>query len=204
MAKKRKKKSTPAQFMSPKRYVKEKGRTLPIGPCFSSLSSYDEIVDKGLAQLVVTRAKPSGKYLVGVYLVDVWCLGVKNTFFQPNFDQDELNELLEQIAEPEDHGKYQVGYEWTHRLIYDSIDYAESLGFFPNKDFSQSRYILEPEPTVEEVFDFEFGKDGRPFLMVGPYDDGPKLMATLTRTVGAGNFEYMMPIGPPRFDDGYY
>ncbi|MEM9984799.1 MAG: hypothetical protein AAF804_06860 [Bacteroidota bacterium] len=204
MAKKRKKKSSPPQLMSPKRYVKEKGRTLPMGPCFSSLATYDEIMDGGLAQLVVTRAKPSGKYLVGIYLVDVWCLGVKTTFFRPNFDQNELNELLAHIANPEDHGTYEVKYEWAHHLIYGSINYAESLGISPDRDFGLSRYILEPEAAVEEVYNFQFGKDGKPFLVVGPYDDGPRLISTLTRTVGAGNFDYIAPIGPPTLDEDFF
>lgn len=151
-------------------------------------------LENGLFQLVVTRAKPSGKFLVGIYLVDVWCLGVKSTFYRQNLDEDELAELLDHIGSSEGTSMVQVKYAWAHSLIFDSIDYADSLGIAPDKDFSLTRYILEPEETIEEEFDFEFGKDGKPFLVVGPYDNGPKLLNTLHRTVGEDNFHFLMPM----------
>ncbi len=195
MSKKRKKKDkSQPPVISPTRYVREKGRAIPIGPCYSSKEKISNDLENGLFQMVVTRAKPSGKFLVGIYLVDVWCLGVKSTFYRQNLDQDELAELLDLIGSQESGPMVQVEYAWAHRLIFDSIDYADSLGIAPDKEFSVTRYILEPKETIEEEFGFEFGKDGKPFLVVGPYDNGPKLLNTLRRTVGEDNFTFLMPM----------
>lgn len=186
-------------MISPKRYIKEKGRTIPIGPCYSSREKMSQDLENGLFQLVVTRAKPSGKFLVGIYLVDVWCLGVKSTFYRQNLNEYELAELLDHIGSSEGMPMVQVEYTWAHSLIFGSLDYADSLGIAPEKDFSLTRYILEPEETIEEEFDFVFGKDGKPFLVVGPYDNGPKLLNTLRRTVGEDNFHFLMPIDGSAF-----
>jgi len=107
--------------------------------------------------------------------------------------------LLDHIDTAEGMLMVQVEYAWTHRLIFNSIDFEDYLLFFPEKDFSLTRYILEPEETIEEEFDFVFGKDGKPFLVVGPYDNGPKLLNTLRRTVGEDNFDFLMPMGGPAF-----
>lgn len=205
MAKKQKSKNkNQVPIISPASYVKEKGRALPVGPCYSSRENTGINEETGLYQLVVTRAKPSGKFLVGIYLVDVWCLGVKYTTFRPNFDEDELQELLEQIGSTQNGKMFTVDYAWAHRLIFDSVDYADTLGFAPDKDFALTRYILEPKEAIEEDFGFTFGKDGRPFLMVGPYDNGLKLIGTLRRTVGDGNFDYIMPISDnPLLEDDW-
>lgn len=195
MAKKRKKKTIQLPSISPKTYVKEKGRRLPLGPCFASRAPESPDKDKGLFQVVVTRAKPSGKFLVGVYLVDTFCLGVKNTALRINETAEELQELLDFMGESEDEPLVEVPYAWAHCLIYEAIAYAQGLGIFPQKDFALSRYVLEPKDAIKEKFAFEFGRDGKPFLSVGPDDDGPRLMATLRRTVGDGNFHYLYPIG---------
>jgi hypothetical protein len=196
MGKKRKKKQ-PKQpaAMSPKRYVKEKARKLPLGPCYASQDLSGSDGEKGLFQIIITRAKPSGKFAIGVYLVDVWCLGLKNTFLQPNADEDALAELVDTVSASEDQPVVAVEYAWAHHLIYGAIAYAKSLGFEPNKDFALTRYVLEPEEAIEDTFNFEFGKDGEPLLIVGPRDNGPKLIATLRQTVGEDNFTYIMPMG---------
>lgn len=199
MGKKRKKKPQQPPAMSPKRYVKEKARSLPFGPCYASQDLSGTEGEKGLFQIILTRAKPSGKFVIGFYLVDAWCLGLKNTFLQPNADEEKLAEIVDTVSAAEDQPLVQVEYPWAHHLIYGAIAYAKPLGFEPHKDFALTRYVLAPEDAIEEPFDFEFGKDGKPLLMVGPHDNGPKLIATLRQTVGEGNFEYIMPIGGDGF-----
>jgi hypothetical protein len=41
--------------------------------------------DKGLATILISRRQPDGNLLFGVYLVDILCLGVKNTFCNADF-----------------------------------------------------------------------------------------------------------------------
>ena len=50
----------------------------------------------GMGQVVIARFKANGAAEVGVFLLDVFCLGVKNAFFE-KLDETESEGRLEQI-----------------------------------------------------------------------------------------------------------
>ncbi len=52
-------------------------RSSPINRCFVRKNIFSE----GIGTAIVSREMPNGHLGVGVYLLDVWCLGVKNTYF---------------------------------------------------------------------------------------------------------------------------
>lgn len=74
-------------------------------------------------------------------------------------------------------------------IIYGGIEYAEDLGFSSHKDFKVSEYLL---PDVEDVpyIDVEFGRNGRPFFITDPRDNVGKIINTLNKTVGEGNYGF--------------
>ena len=45
-----------------------------------------------------------------------------------------------------------------------------------------------------ELIEFEFGKDGKPFYIAGPFDNSRKILETLSNSVGEGNFEFVSTI----------
>ncbi|MGH2643198.1 MAG: hypothetical protein ACRDE2_04565, partial [Chitinophagaceae bacterium] len=85
-------------------------------------------------------------------------------------------------------------YPLVHNIIYGAIEFAEDFGFFPHKDFKTTQYILEEDDDRVELIDIEFGKEGKPFYFVGPNEDPvkqSKILATLERTAGPGNFDFV-------------
>lgn len=48
---------------------------------------------------------------------------------------------------------------------------------------------------VEELPGVEFGKNGRPRFVAGPYDDVESILKQLEVKVGPGNFDYIVPAG---------
>jgi hypothetical protein len=44
----------------------------------------------------------------------------------------------------------------------------------------------------EQLLPIEFGKDGEPFYINGPYDNPEAIIAKLQETVGEGNFKYLI------------
>lgn len=193
MAKKKRKKSpTPPQKFSPRRYIRERARGFPIKACYCNL----DWSESGLAQVLVCREQPSGKQLVGIFLIDNFCLGLKNTMHQLNQEDYEVEELRMSMEGTIS----EISYDLAHNLVYGAIDYAEELGFSPQKDFSLTRYILEEDTEDIELIDLEFGKDGQPYYISGPYDDVPRILNTLNRSVGEGNYHYLAYIGS-RMDD---
>lgn len=73
--KKRKKTSTTVAHPSPLKYIKSQSRSLPVYQCHIT----ENWAKMGLATAIVARQQPSGNFVVGTYLVDTFCLGVKDT-----------------------------------------------------------------------------------------------------------------------------
>ena len=192
--KKKAKKKAPAkpqQQMSPKNYILT-GRTrkLPIGECWIS----PDWKEAGMCTIVVTRQHSSGNLTFGVYLVDTFCLGLKNTnaiFNKPDYEyEDYFDKIFDAHG-----GREPIDYVLAHNIIYGAIAYAEDLGFKPDKDWVLSQMILEDDTDDVALIEVEFGKDGKPFFINGPYDNVQKVVNTLKKSVGEGNFEMTYIMG---------
>src|SRR6187549_826965 len=102
--------------LSPKKYIETKARTLPIYKC---LVNKDWKVGK-IADVVVMRKHVNGNITAGIYLVDLLCLGVKDTFFIFNESEDSINERLESpcnVFVP-------IDYNTAHNIVYAGHDFA--------------------------------------------------------------------------------
>lgn len=202
MSRKKPKKTTAPVTLSPKKYIQTKGRSLPIHECLIN----PDWQESGMATILISRQQPGGKLLGGVYLTDIFCLGLKNTLYFFNETPDDYEEELKdtffsgQSYEPCD-------YVLAHNIIYGAIAYAQELGFGPNKDFAMSRFILEEDDESIELMELEFGKDGQPCYIIGPYDNVGLTIGKLKAAVGEGNFTVISPaddLYDEDDDDGYF
>ncbi len=172
--------------LSPQKYLQTKARNLPFYECYIS----KDWQEKGLATIFISKKMPSGNYLFGVYLVDVFCLGLKNTLYNFNLSEVEYRERFEKITQAAE--VFETSdLETAHNLIYGAIDYAEELGFYPCADFKITQYILDEDLITDGIDEIEFGKDGKPFFINGPSDNIQKVIATLNRAVGEGNYDFL-------------
>ena len=57
--------------------MKQRVRSLELGKCYIS----DDIEEYGQGHVVVTRMHTGGRISVAFYLVDIFCLGVKDSFY---------------------------------------------------------------------------------------------------------------------------
>ncbi len=184
-----KKTNRPQQLISPKKYIIEAARKVPVFECVIN----EDWAEGGMAQIMVARQKQHGNFIVGVYVVDTFCLGLKNTLFYENMSPYEYREQKEKITRSTNMNWEKISPNTCFNIIYGAIEYAEDLGFQPNKDFAVTEYILDDVESIkfEEI---EFGQNGKPYYFAGPYDDARKIMATLKRSVGEGNFDYTLPV----------
>lgn len=163
-------------------------RSYPISECLIG-SSWKE---QGLAH-ILSRRQPDGNLVFGVYLVDVFCLGRKNTFCNANLSiskyEDDLKAGIYREQNP-----VECSVDLAHQIIYGAVDYASELGFKPQKDFKLSKYVLEGRDKFGEITEVEFGKDGKPFYIAGPDDDVQTIMGKLEAKLGPDNFKYFFPI----------
>jgi hypothetical protein len=183
---------------SPKAILRH-ARSYPIYECLIS-DNWNKKETSGLVEVLVARQQPDGDICFGVYLIDVYCLGLKNTFANAGFSRSRyINEVRNQIFRA---GKpVECPIELAHQMIYQSIEYAAQFGFEPQKDFMFSQYLLAPRGELEEPYKLTFGKDGKPFFIAGPHDNIGRILRQLDKTAGPGNYDYLTMLGGNPFDD---
>ena len=166
-------------------------RSFPIDGCWTR-SDWRE---HGVTVVVIARRQPDGKITFGNYLVDLYCLGLKNTFADMDVPQREFRRRHLKESFPD--GKpIEITPALAHEIIYGSIEYARQFGFRPHRDFKYSERVLDPPDYHPRSGEVEFGKDGLPFFAAGPYDNAQAIIRKLMRTAGEGNFHYLAPICP--------
>lgn len=184
MSKKKKKVSnSPVQVLSPSNYIIKFGRSLNLEACYINEDWYQN----GMANIVVIRSKKSKKKVVGVYLVDLYCRGLKDVFFRMDLPDFEIEDMISGIRSG--NPLIEIVPDLAFNIIYGGIEYAEDLGISPHKDFGVCEYLL---PPVEEVpyIDVIFGLNNRPTLFAGPTENISKVINSLNKTVGLGNYDF--------------
>lgn len=181
-------------WFSPEYQIRH-AREYPIHECWISRSWKKQ----GISNIILSRKQPDEDIVFGVYLVDLFCLGLKDTFYNANFNQFRYeNELRDPAIDRQDMIECPV--PLAMEIIYGAIDYAANLGFSPHKDFKLGKYILEEKERVNITGKVEFGKDGMPFYVAGRDDDVDRIMATLKNSVGEGNFHFIVPVTGSDFE----
>lgn len=188
MSKKKPKKTVVPQILSPKEYIRQKARSLPIVEC---LITPDWKV-LGFGNALVVRKHKTGNFTLGFYLVDCTCLGVKDTFYQFNIGPNEYDEIKEHFDLYGHVGLQEIPYNELHNLIYGAVAYAEDLGIDPHPDFALTRYILEEDDDRIPMTEYEFGKNGMPLLVVHSQLEASKYLPILNKSVGEGNYHYII------------
>lgn len=177
----------PVTLRGPRHYL-ERAREYPI---FGSwlMEGWQE---SGITPVVVARQQSPDKVIFANYLVDFYCLGVKDALCNADFSLKRFNSSLPELCsgKPE---ACDIGL--AHELVYGAIEFARRYGFEPHPDFGLASKVLDPPGTYTSDQPLEFGKDGKPFFVAGPYDDAEAILAKLMRTAGEGNFHYLMGRG---------
>ncbi|MES2946554.1 MAG: hypothetical protein V4772_27110 [Pseudomonadota bacterium] len=128
---------------------------------------------QGLASIFVVRQLPNQKFILGSYLVDLLCLGVKDTFCNANLSAQATQNMFAQVPMQME----SIEYEDARSIILGGIEYARKLGFEPNPDWKDSQHIIEPERPFNPRFNF--GMDGKPVYIRGPHDKPMEVLSKL-------------------------
>lgn len=182
----KKKKSAP-QLLSPEKYIREKARSLPIGKC----SINKNWKDTGLALITVPRLHKQGTYTMATFMVDTFCRGVMNEIYYFNLPEEEYNEIIKQMNDRLD--RQEIDYVEAHNIIYGAIAFAEEAGIKPDKSFELARYILEEDTDDIPLIEYEFGKNGKHFLMAKDRIEASEYLPLMHKNLG-DNFEYTIDV----------
>jgi hypothetical protein len=139
--------------------------------------------EDGIGHLVIARQESEGRLIFGVYLVDVYCLGVKDAFWRAGTNGD-LRDLIRKMETTQTMSP--ISPACLVKIVKGSVDYALSFGLRPHPDFRHASMLLEGIDPSTCPHEYTFGRDGKPFYIQGPYDSPEVARAILERIHASG------------------
>jgi hypothetical protein len=170
------------QQLSPKKYIETRARTLPIYKCLINKDWEDD----RFGNVIVVRRHSNNNITAGLYLMDLLCLGVKDTSYIFNDDEEVLLDFIEKSDFIE------IEYNLAHNIIYAGHDYAYEFEIAPHKDFAITKFILEEDNDSIPLIDIEVGdeEDGFPHLIVSRTYNYEPIIEKLKTYAGEDNFYF--------------
>jgi hypothetical protein len=157
----------------------------------------DMLADQGIAHLLISRELSSGNVAFVGFLVDMYCLGVKNVMWgvasRAKYDWQVHGKLFREFK------VVKLQPEYARKLVEGAVDYARGLGFAPHEDYEKAKLIfgnIDAGACGEQII---YGKDGKPFFIAGPHDSSARcrhVIDVLTDRCGPKGFHFLMPIMP--------
>jgi hypothetical protein len=145
--------------------------------------------ESGLTPVVVARQASADEIIYGCFLVDYYCLGVKDALWKSGVTLKQFSRELPRLCSDE---PQKCDPSLAHELIYGAIEFARQYEFHPHPDFRRAGLVLDPPDAYPRIHRLEFGRDGKPLFVAGLYDDARRIVAKLERTAGPGNFDYIV------------
>ena len=165
----------------------------PVGDCLVPTSLFEE----GIGHVVLTRSLPGGDLAVAGFLVDTYCLGVKNALYRviPPTEFESYRRQIEQHTPLE-----QVHPSCLRKLVEGAVRYARDLGFQPHSDYARAARLFGDIDASACPIRYTYGKDGRPLYINGPNEtpaQSRRILQTLARKLGPDGFHHLTALGSP-------
>jgi hypothetical protein len=168
----------------------ERESTAPILHCFATPT----LSVNGMGEVLISRQLSHGNVAFVDFLVDVYCLGVKDVIVgiapEANYRKNLYEKMLARST------LIRMKPECARKLVEGAVQYALDLGLPPHADYRIGRRIfgdISAEACSEE---FTYGKDGKPLFIAGPHDDAAKcqrILRLMEKHRGPGGSHYIMP-----------
>lgn len=145
--------------------------------------------ETGMATVILTRGVSNSRLGFGMFLLDTYCLGIKDVAFK-SMDADQWAAFLDASEyamplSPIDPGS-------ARKLLRDLATWSASLGFPPHPDFAAVERLFGTVSADACTTEFQFGREGKPFYIQGPSDtpaQARQRLAQVSRaTGGSGKF----------------
>ena len=161
----------------------------------------DGLIEQGIANVFIARRGPHNQVVGVVFLVDTYCLGVKDVsvFYGP---ETRWHEIIQQQVESGARLE-PIAPEALRKLVEGAVDYAKSFGIDPHRDWIKASPIFGDIDASKSLVEFTYGQDGKPSYVSGPYDRPERvkqILQALTQHAGAGNFHFTTHYSPDELD----
>ena len=161
----------------------ERGLSAPLTHCMV----YGD-QEQGMVTVTVFRNVSGGNGVVAAFCVDLYCLGVKDSFVRAG-TRTQFNDMMAQRDDSRP-----MPTEDAKKLIEGAVEFAESCGIKPHRDYEKAMRYLHDVDSSQSSAVFEYGKDGKPFFIAGPNDTPAKcekIKQALDKHVGEGNYGFI-------------
>ena len=152
------------------------------------------LFDSGCGYLVVGRFRADGRVEAGFFLLDVFCLGVKDAgFHRFNSIADYQESLIDRLFP--DEKPVRMTPAAARKLTEDAISYARGLGFSPGADYKKASRVFGGITTADCDEQFTFGKNDIPLYIQGPSDSQARvgrILRVLQARCGEGGYHYIV------------
>jgi hypothetical protein len=135
----------------------------PIQHCFLTKS----VFDVGMGTLVLARGATSYNIALSAFLIDVFCLGIKDVTFE-SIDDDIFEMYMDALDATAP--VIRVDPSYARKLLSDLAAWSQSIGFLPHRDFAVVEHIFGDVDADASDAVFRFGRDGKPVYIPGPND----------------------------------
>jgi hypothetical protein len=121
-----------------------------------------------------------------VFLVDPLCLGVKDAAVIREVDVEQVRQRKEssegETVEP----------AYAKKYILDAVEWSRKLGFEPHVRYGSAMEVFADVDAGQCDASFEFGANGKPHYIRGPYEDKAKVELILSKLqqLGEGNYSF--------------
>jgi hypothetical protein len=119
-------------------------------PVYKCWKTYEACKSHKVSVFVV-RTIPNGNYILGCYLLDLLCLGVKDTFSAIDISLSDISRY--DVADARI-TKEIISYQDARSLILGSLAFAKKHGYAPHDDWEDSKCIIEFNSPYERKFTF--------------------------------------------------
>lgn len=133
--------------------------------CYISEESMDSL---GMRSVLLIRRGPQGLYGAAFFLLDMFCLGVKDCGYYVS-DREQVESLKESMDDRM--GLVSLEPSTARGIVEAAVNYAASFGLPAHGDYRIGKILWGDIPVGDVPADIEFGKDGKPLYISGPYDD---------------------------------
>ena len=125
-------------------------------------------LESGMASIQVIRRNPAGGHAMAIFLVDVWCAGLKDASGRLDVMQEDIDFNLKRARE--NFELIRIDPEEARKLIAAGIRFSRQNGFRLPPHYDRWINLLGGVGDVAAADLSKFGKDGKLFW-IGPLED---------------------------------
>ena len=150
----------------------------------------ESLFETGMGTLILARGATPHHLTFGSFLLDVFCLGIKDVMFE-SLESDEFAIYVEAT----DAGSPLVSIypSDARKLLRGLAAWSQSIGFPPHRDFAAVERIFGDVSADASEVDFPFGHEGKPLYIPGPYESATLIrrrIEQLQKQLGDDGFEF--------------